>query len=301
MYIFLGIIVEIATIIGCKKIVFGTAEKIILNSMKKGYKFDINALTILQKKQAEEMKKKGNNHGLKVLLLFIPGVNLLNAMMVSAKLNKAIEEDKEVQETLIPMTAEEKEQYARMVEKHQQLVCAVFFAHRKSEDEKLVGFNGRDPIIVDQSLFLIEHEKLVPLAYTLEEVKKLNAVTSGSYRIGKVDGRNVAIIGISNPNSRVDRVILAEENKDAICPYETMSEEDAQDKKFIVYPFNFGHDEKLQKVIGEIRQDRLLQNQKANSIDSKNTLFLSQNNEFMSPEKMWVEEEKGPVLKKTIF
>ena len=60
MYIFLGIVGEIATVVGSVAINLNGASNSILEIAKKGYKVNKNVLEEYQKKHAEEAKEKSN-------------------------------------------------------------------------------------------------------------------------------------------------------------------------------------------------------------------------------------------------
>ena len=205
MYIFLGIVGELATVVGSVAISLNGAVDSVLEISKNGYKIDKSVLDEYQKKQAEEKKEKTNGikKALGVVLLFVPGVNLLRSGIANIKMKKSIMSDPQIKEALIPMTDREKEQYAKMEGKMQKLAFTAFTTAKENEEEEFMGFIGKRPIVVDHGLTSLYYEKLMPLSYTLDEVKKLNEATTYSYRIGKVDGINVAIIGIPNSNSPV--------------------------------------------------------------------------------------------------
>ena len=202
MYIFLGIVGELATVVGSIVITLNCAVDSVLEISKNGYKIDKSVLDEYEKRKAEEKKEKSNGlkKALAVVLLFVPGVNLLRASIASIKTKKSLMNNPQIKEALIPMTDKEKEQYAKMEGKMQKLTFTAFTTAKENDEEEFIGFIGKRPIVVDYGLTSLYYENLIPLAYTLDEVKKLNEATTYSYRIGKIDGRNVAVIGIPNPD-----------------------------------------------------------------------------------------------------
>ena len=301
MIIFLGIVGELATIIGSVVITVNAGFNSILEISKKGYKIDKSVLDEFEKKQAEEEKQKSNlaSKILRTVLLFVPGINLLNASVKGAKLKKTVMNDPQIQEAIVPMTEKEKEQYVKMGSKLQKLAFATFNMSKEDEEEFL-GFIGKRPIVVDHGLTSLYYEPLMSLDYTLDEVKRLNEATTYSYRIGKIGDKNVAIIGIPNPDSPVSRIQLKSEDYKITHTYEKMTEEEAQDKTFIVYPFMSGTDEKVQKVVDEIKQSRIDMATKANlEFLQTHSVFEP---EFISTETEQVlsEEQQGPRLVRTI-
>ena len=267
MIIFLGIVGEITTVIGSVAIAFNAGLDSVLEISKNGYKIDKNVLDELQKKQTEEKKQKTNlaNRVLGTILLLVPGVNLINASIKGVKLKKSLMNDPQIKEAIVPMTEKEKEQYAKMEGKLQKLTFTAFTTAKENEEE-ILGFIGKRPIVVDHGLTSLYYEELMPLGYTLAEVKRLNEATSYSYRIGKIDGKNVAVIGIPNPDSPVSRIQFKAEDYKITHTYEKMAEEEAQDKTFIVYPFTTHEDTQadVEKVIKEMKQSRIDNATKAN-------------------------------------
>lgn len=301
MIIFLGIVGELATVIGSVVITLNAGLDSILEISKNGYKIEKSVLDEFQKKQAEEKKQKSNlaNKILGTVLLLVPGINLINASVKGAKVKKSVMNDPQIKEAIVPMTEEEKEQYAKMEGKLQKLTFTAFTASKENEEE-FFGFIGKRPIVVDHGLTSLYYEPLMSLDYTLDEVKRLNEATTYSYRIGKIGDKNVAIIGIPNPDSPVSRIQLKSEDYKITHTYEKMTEEEAQDKTFTVYPFMSETDEKVQEVVEEIKQSRI-------DLATKANLEALQTHSIFEPEVIPTEteqvlsdEQQGPRLVKTI-
>lgn len=304
MIIFLGIVGELATVIGSVAITLIAGLDSILEISKNGYKIDKSVLDEAQKKQAEEKKQKSNlaNIVLRTILLLVPGVNLINASIKGVKLKKSVMNDPQIKEAIVPMTEKEKEQYEKMEGKLQKLTFTAFTTAKKNEEEEFSGFIGKRPIVVDHGLTYLYYEELMPLDYTLDEVKRLNEATTYSYRIGKIDGKNVAVIGIPNPDSPVSRIKLKSENYKITHTYEKMTEEEAQDKTFTVYPFTKHDDTQadVEKVIQEIKQSRIDSATKANLEALELQPRFEQEIIPTETEEVLTEEQQGPVLKKTL-
>ena len=303
MYIFLGIIGELATVIGSSYIILNGALDSILEISKNGYKIDKNTLDEFSKKQEKEKqdKNKGIRRLLGGIILLTPGVNLINSIIKVNKLKKSVMSDPMIKESIIPMTDKEKEQYAKMEGKMQKLAFTAFTTKKGNNDEEFFGFVGNRPIVVDHGLTAIYCEELMPLDYTFDEVKRLNDATTYSYRIGKIEDKNVAIIGIPNPDSQVSRVQFKKENYSITHAYEKMTEEDAQDKTFVVYPFTTHYEEDVQKVIEEIKQSRTHSSVNANLETLQVEPRFEQDYIQAINEEVQVEEQQGPVLKKTLM
>lgn len=306
MMIFLGIIGELATVVGTLVITTNAGIDAVLEIPKNGYKIDKDTYENWRKKQAETKKEITTLQKWKSLLLFLfPGVNLVNATIKGIRLKRSIMKDPQIQEALIPMTPEEKELYSKMKGRFQKAMCATFSITKENEEE-FMGFVGKHPIVVDHGLMSIYYERLLPLAYTLNEVKRLNEATTYSYRIGKVDGRNVAIIGIPNSNKAVCRLEFVKEDGGVKHTYESISEEEAQNSTFIVYPFSSDDEEEVQKVIEEIRASRIQNAKKVTVVSSQNNQTTSTYLDALQlPNENLVDiqakENCGPVLKKSLF
>lgn len=303
MYIFLGIVGELATVVGTVAISLNAAMDSVLEISKNGYKIDKSVLDEYQKKQAEEKQKiSGIKKVLGALLILIPGVNLLNAGIKGAKLKKSIMNDPQIKDAIVPMTDKEKEQYEKMEGKMQKLTFTAFTTAKENEEEEFFGFIGKRPIVVDHGLTSLYYEELMPLDYTLDEVKRLNEATTFSYRIGKIDGKNVAVIGIPNPDSPVSRIQFKSEDYKITHTYEKITEEEAKDKTFTVYPLTTHEDtkENLEKVIEEIKQSRIDSATKTNLDALQSQSRFEQDYVPTETEEVLIEEQQGPVLKKTL-
>lgn len=303
MIIFLGIVGELATVIGSVAITLNAVLDTVLEISKNGYKIDKSVLDEVQKKQAEEKKQKTNltNKALGAILLLVPGINLINASIKGAKFKKSIMSDPQIKEYIVPMNEKEKKQYAKMEDKLQKLIFTAFTSGKENEEEFL-EFIGKRPFAVDPGLTPLYYEELMPLDYTLEEVKKLNDTTTYSYRIGKINGKNVAIIGIPNSNSPVSRIQFKAENYKITHTYEKMTEEEARDKTFTVYPFAKYDDtqEDVEKVIQEIKQSRIDNATKTNLEALEIQPRFEQEIVSIETEEVLTEEQQGPRLVKTM-
>lgn len=303
MIIFLGIVGELATVIGSFAIFINAGLDSVLEISKNGYKIDKSVLDEIQKKQAEKRKQDTNlaKQVLRTILFLVPGVNLIYASINGIKIKKSVMNDPQIKKSIVPMTEDEKEQYAKMKGKLQKLAFTAFTVVREDEDVEFLGFIEERSIILDHGSISLNYEKLMPLNYTLEEVIRLNEATTYSYRIGKIDGKNVAIIGIPNPNSPVSRIVFKAENYEIKHTYEKMTEEEAKDKTFTIYPY-LVHDDtqaNVEKIIREIKQSRIDKATKENLEALEVQPRFEQ--EVISTETDRVLEQQGPKLVKTMY
>lgn len=301
IFIILGIAGELGTIAGSFYILFNGVINSMLEIAKKGYKFKRNELDEYINNNKNKEKANGFEIALGLVLLLIPGVNLLNAIIKSHQMKTIMLNDPTMKKFLIPMTDKEKEQYSKMKGKKEKLIFTGVISNKENDDKEFFGFIGNKAIVVDYGLTAIYNEKLLPLDYTLDEVKELNEATTYSYRIGTIGGKNIAIIGIPNPDSPVKRIQFKSENYKMTHTYNIMTEEEAQDKKFIVFPYTTHNEEEVQKIIEKIKQARINRITKSEEeLEQKQPIF----EEAYAPteiEEPIVEKQQGPVLKKTLL
>lgn len=290
-----GIVVELATVAGSLAIAYNGIVDSILQIADKGYAIDPNVLEEVKKKREEEKKQKSSLvskifETLSPVLLFVPGINLLIAGIDSVKVKKMMITDPQVKESFVPMTEKEKEQYAKIKGKLQKMLFTDAVMTKKNEEDDDIEFFGNRPVVITHGVEFVNYEALMPLGYTLDEVRRLNEATTYSYRIGKSDGKNVAIIGIPDSNGHISRIRLKSENYKITHTYEEMTEEEAQDKTFTVYPFTAVALETVQKIVDEIKQSRIDSAVKANlealQLDPKfESEFVSAKSEQVVSEK----------------
>lgn len=297
MYIFLAIIVELVTIIRSVVITNKAEFDFVLKVAENGYRIDEAWFRESRKRKIENKNTKLFTkltkivEKLDIIVLCIPGINLLNSHIKSIILKKSVMNMnstimKEIKESLILMTDKDKREYAELKGNIEKVMFTVL-----SEKEH---FNG-----LHCGVALLD-EELMPLAYTLDEVKKLNEITTYSYRIGTIDGKNVAIIGILNLYCPIDGVEFTSERFKIKHTFTEMTEEEAKDKTFTVYFLARDRDknEELQKAVTEIKNSRIKDIKESN-------LEFQQTKSLFDPvyipigtEEFKVEEQQRRVLKK---
>lgn len=278
MIIFLGVVIELATIVGSSAIILKAVVDSLLEISEKGYNIDgVKLDEILKEIQKEENKKQKESlfDRVGLILYLIPSVNLLKASIDSTRIKETVRNNPQIQKIVVPKTEEEKEQYAQIEGQLQKLAFGTF---------------------------TLEKEELMPLNYTFDEVKRLNEVTTHSYRVGKISGKNVAIIGIPNPESPVSRIQFKAEEYKIAHPYEKMTEEEAKDKTFTVYLFSKSADDQsaVDKIVQEIKQARIDDGIQTNlkTLEVKPEVQVIFERESPSTEKITSDTQKGPRLTK---
>ena len=153
-------------------------------------------------------------------IVLIPGVNVVAAYRAGKKHAEIFLDFMEKDGAVRPLTDSEKEEY-RNAGAREKVRAALMFS---LEDKMVV--NGKP---------------LEEIGYSIDDVERLSKVTDNhNYRIGTVDGKNVAVVGVS-------------------VNFEEMSYEDAQNKSFVVYPFRQKDDllQALNSEVQAIKDERL--------------------------------------------
>ena len=295
MYLLLAILVELGSVAGTVALSFQSAINCLLEISKCGYRVKEEDFKALKEKYEKEEKNKPRSIPkdiLNGLLVFTPGVNLLWAGIKNITDRKKMINYLKKENVLIPLTDDEKKQYARIKDVKSKLAFTVFASEKKHDEQEFFMVLGDKVLISDSGLMTMYNNRLEPLDYTLDEVKKLNEVTNYSYRIGKIDNDYTAIIGIPNPDFSVKRISFKSEDYRINHDYVAISEEEAQDKKFTVYSDTISDEKEmaLANAIEEIKKDRLAKTETDAVVRIANSSLNDYN----------VMEEEGPVLRKTI-
>ena len=266
-YIILVILIEIITMTLTGIIISNGIIDAILEIYNNGYKFKLDSKTNMENHYnsnedskeltADDLNDKQNNiiDILNNINLFIPGVNLINALVRNAKLKKEILDKPEIKDMITPMTDNEKKMYSMLTKKFEKLNYACFLSNKKYEEEVLFSIGDGVFLTFDYGLIKLRYDKLLPLSYNLDEVKKLNEVTNLYYKVGKLNERNVAIIGLPIPDFEFKRVMVADENN-SVFDFQELTSEEASKSRFIVYPYTVDKIDEIEKVIEEIKQNR---------------------------------------------
>ena len=234
----------------------------------------------------------------------IPIVNLLYACIYRANMKRKMMKSSEFNKALIPMTGEEMREFAELDSRIGMLIYAgavsTTLKHDKvfndideesitniskddevntQDEEEILNYNSNDiqdeecVIMTDDTMtndfdvkkIHIRHDELLPLGYTLDEVKKLNEaltvkmggkVVEFEYKAGRLNGEYVAIIGVPNLNKNANE---AERLEVMGSIMEELSDDEAKKYTFSVYPqviFGAQEFENLQNTIEEITKER---------------------------------------------
>ena len=263
-YIILVILIEIITMTLTGIIISNGIIDAILEIYNNGYKFKFKALEnhfdsngdSKQLRDGIEKNKQSNIINiLNNISLFIPGVNLINALVRNAKLKKEVMDIPEVKENMALMTDSEKKMYSMLTRKIEKFKYAYFLSNKKYEEEVLLSIGDGVFLTFDYGCIKLRYDKLLPLSYNLDEVKRLNEVTNLYYKVGKLGGRNVAIIGLPIPDFEFKRVMVADDNN-SVFDFQELTNEEASKSRFIVYSYTIDKMDELNKKIEEIKQNR---------------------------------------------
>ena len=150
-------------------------------------------------------------------IVLIPGVNVVAAYRAGKKHAEIFLDFMEKDGAVRPLTDSEKEVY-RNAGAREKVRAALMFS---LEDKMVV--NGKP---------------LEEIGYSIDDVERLSKVTDNhNYRIGTVDGKNVAVVGVSDLALSSGEAYYIQGNSLVPVNFEEMSYEDAQNKSFVVYPF----------------------------------------------------------------
>jgi len=262
--VFLVLFGEIVTVIASANMIVNGAIDAFNEIGDKGLRIDKNKISKDDNSSAGDIinlnfNLKGLNTFAKLSLL-VPGVNLITAAVIKKKFKKGLEESKDFQKCLVPMTEIEKAGYDACGSKQEKMHFLLATAQLE-KDQELIGYADGHAFVCDNNLTIIREEPLVHLAYTFDDVKRLNAATGNTYRIGKVNGSNVAVIGILGDDYQIKKISFGENNQR--LDFVPMSEEEAKDQKFVVYPVSKEDEEKTRDTIKEILNDRREKDKKA--------------------------------------
>ena len=225
---------------------------------------------------------------LKTISFFIPVVNILVAAVDGLDLKKRVIKEYKANDVLDELSEKDVEYFKSLKTRRQKLLY-ITAQYDKKDGQEVIGFMGNTPlVVVDHDLSRLNYDKLLPLDYTLNEVKLLNNLTGYSYRVGTIDNENVAVIGIPNPKSTLKRVEYPNDNFITAHNYEKMDLDEAKDKTFTVYPFIYDGNIKrdLDVAVEEIRKTRNYTNEEVYTNTFNNNFDISS------------KQVEGPVLRK---
>ncbi len=290
MIIILGLLGELATIGGSLVIIQKFQQESVLRLAKQGYRMDKDALIAyyldkLNKSKNTKKFKKG--FATFSFLMFILGVNMISSLIDGINSINELVDDPNIKTLAVPLKENEIEALNQLNSK--KLKYSFILTKKMEDEEELFGFLGKKPMFVDYGAHNLYYEPLLPLAYTLDEVKRLNEVTELSYKLGNVDGKNIAIIGVDKPDDLFCRVSFKSEENEIKHKFTELSEEEAKDKKFVVYPFTGRNLDKVNNVVENIKQER------------NNTQPVKNNKPVFFTDYENVLEEQGPVLRRKLY
>lgn len=287
---------EVVSILVTQRLSQNFFTDIILELGKNGYKFNkkINSLSFDKQvkptndndPQNEEKSKIIDNKTiveLNPILLYVPVVNIIYVQLIRRKVKKDIMSFTELDDFLMPMTDNEKIEYSKLKSNSDRLTFSFFIINHDFGNSEFVGFSDGDLKIHDRNIVLTSDQRLDPLGYSLDEVKRLNNVTNNNYILGELNGVNTAIIGIKDLNLIGNKIKLISNYRLTENDYVRMTDEVAKDKKFVVYSNMDECSDKISKEIDNILVQRNLPDCQSSSIN-----------------KEFIYNQNGPLLKRTL-
>lgn len=293
MNVLLAIVVFLLSIIGTGVIHFSSVVNLALYLSKKGFKIDKKVMDEMDKELKEEGKKEISElkRIVGAFLFFMPIINMLYAAIKVHFDRKAVIDELKKRNGLFPMTEKEKKDYSEFKRTKDKLLYTVVNTMKENEEEEYIGSFGKNILVGDSGLMKIHSNRIEDLDYTLDDVKRLNEVVDGNYRLGKINNDYIAIIGIGNREIEIKRIQFSSEDYRITHNYDLLTEEEAKDKIFTVYADFLSNEEKekLDQVIEEIKEERLEK-------EKPNYSYIP----YQVDEDELEIKEEGPVLKKTL-
>ncbi len=258
---------------------------------EEGYIIDKNKYLDKEKYGTLKTKKKSELfNNLRFISWFIPGVNVIWSTVDFIKSKKDIKEELFDNDVYIKIPDHKVESLKSIDSKLTKLV----FIANLADDKDIVAVSNNRVFVLDSNNVKLKYEKLLPLDYTLNDVKQLNNLTGYTYRVGTMDNENVAIIGIPSNTTKVDKIKFPNEKTfDKPHMFEEMDLDVAKNKTFSVYTYTweerFAND--IYKSIDEMKKARNINVEDSNSYYDNNLY-----EEVNIPQK----EQNGPVLSRRL-
>ena len=259
---------EVASVASAALLLSKVNENIMKLVADKGFLLDTNKAISIDKELHKGDKERSTTQNIfDGICALIPGYTSYHLWKDTKKEAHKIISNAAFNDALTEMTPIEKEEYNSIKGTSERILYCYRLLHtepedvanalKKMEEEKgeKVGI-GYSPIICGHGLVSIYPDKISPNYYTLEEIKKMNEPTTFSYIVGKLDGKNTAIIGIPEIVGEINEVQLRKENYSVKHKFVPMNEEQAKDLAFTVYPFTSYKINEINDVITKIHENR---------------------------------------------
>lgn len=233
-------------------------ESLILEGIfKNGYKLSYDKckdIDVDSLKFDHDIGRKGQT-----VLFFIPIVNYTFEKKLVKDVTEAFMNNNTLSKAIVPLTDIEKSIFNSITNKVERMNF-MQTAMGLKEEQVITGYKDGKVNVHDNGLYGLSIERLTPLAYTYDEVLKLNKITLNKYKLCKVNDTNIAIIGVpNNIDEDVKRVMFMAERDSNIYP--ATSIEDPLDKHYLVYPFHQYNG--LDDGVKQIKKEReFIRNQK---------------------------------------
>lgn len=268
MVIFLGVLGEFVTILSSLFLQVKGSKDHVLEIPKNGYKISKDVFDKYDEMRMNSENSNSLKRFLNIVLLLIPGINIGYSIFKNYSLRKNIMKSLDINNALVLMTEEEKENYLNCFNKKEKLMYFLFLCDKEKEEENFL--NPKKVVVLERGVECLRYEKL-PDTFSLDEVRKLNIATNYTYRIGIVNDVYTAIVGIPNPNTIFTRIRFNDSN---VHYFINVDEGEVHDKKFVVYPFmrEFYSDNKMQDIYNNILINR------ANSGKINNSEMVNEDN-----------------------
>lgn len=251
------------------KICNSNTYNFVLQFYKQGKKIDPDVLKEYEKNLNKKIENKNTKTILNILYI-IPIINIITATLEGKLMHNDIRKYLEKNNGLMDMNSDEIEQYNQLKSITDKLTYINIIGastKRSKENSTLTKIN-----IERDQLIRITCERLMPLAYTLEEIKTLNSYTNGKYVAFRIKDLNIAVVGCKDEVEKYSIVFFPDQK--IAYQLEQYTDETASQKTFIVYPYNEEAENQVQKGIDKIIQDRFKKEEelKINLIESNSKI-----------------------------
>lgn len=233
------IVVQLATMYVSTRIKINKFKKTYTSYGDKGYKID------QQKISDYEYKNSKLNQAIDLVCFLIPGVNIVNTIIRTNKSTNEFKKNVDESNALIPMNDNEIKYYNSLNNINKKILFIVQDNNLENQDllsEYIKLCLADEDKVLDKKVAQLYYDKLPPISYTINEVKQLSKAIDSSYKLGKVEGVNTAIIGLPD-DCEVEKVILKRQDKLETYYYEQIDDERLNDEHFIIYPFGIDYEE----------------------------------------------------------
>ena len=254
MYLMLGGFLEITTLSMSLILRENEISQIIRTILNKGYRVD--------KDYSEQVRDMINSHvedtakDYSHVKMAFPIYNLFYSYFKSKKNVSDCYEKLKREKLLVKQTEEEKKELKHISNSFYKMDWALNVSYDKSI---IVNNNSNKKKEIPKHKSVLIFEKM-PDRYDISEVEALSDTYQYGYRLGFVDERPVAVIGVYDTDTQFELIKLP--GSDNYYEFETIDRKDAYKYRYDVYQYTYPHDEyAFMKCLDDIKESRKIMSQ----------------------------------------